>query len=114
MLPSRSIETVNLASRHHLTKRSRISLSESVRARRARPPSRPLPILPDCSMVDQRRSPLMRAERGNAGAVSLSVSSFNMVVTLDASEDVAAVNGDEQDEVSDPVRSSRVDSTEGF
>src|SRR5215470_7186110 len=55
MLPTRSTVTVQLASVHHVTKRSRISLSASVRATRRRPPALPGPISPERMTVDQKR-----------------------------------------------------------
>ncbi len=55
MLPTRSTATVQPASVHQVMKRSRISLSASVRARRRRPPALPGPISPERMTVDQKR-----------------------------------------------------------
>src|SRR5215475_1816541 len=55
MLPTRSTVTVQPASLHHVTKRSRISLFASVRATRRRPPALPGPIAPERMTVDQKR-----------------------------------------------------------
>src|SRR5688572_17564817 len=59
MLPTRSIETVHPASVHQVTKRSRISLSASVSARRRRPPALPGPISPERMTVIQNRAASM-------------------------------------------------------
>jgi hypothetical protein len=59
MLPRRSTVTVQPASVHQVMKRSRISLSASVRARRRRPPALPGPISPERITVDQKRGASM-------------------------------------------------------
>src|SRR5258706_14974399 len=59
MLPTRSTATVQPASVHQVMKRSRISLSASVRARRRRPPALPGPISPERMTVDQKRGASM-------------------------------------------------------
>src|SRR5215472_3974664 len=55
MFPTRSTDTVQPASVHHVTKRSRISLSASLRATRRRPPALPGPMSPERMTVDQKR-----------------------------------------------------------
>src|ERR1044071_502203 len=59
MLPTRSTWTVQPTSVHQVMKRSRISLSASVRASRQSPPALPGPISPERMTVLQKRRPSM-------------------------------------------------------
>jgi hypothetical protein len=64
MFPTRSTVTVQPASVHQVTKRSRISLSASVSASRRRPPALPGPISPERMTVLQNRPASIAIEVG--------------------------------------------------
>src|SRR5829696_5966315 len=81
MFPTRSTVTVQPASVHQVTNRSRISLSESLSASRRSPPDFPGPISPDFMTVAQNRSPLTRTQV-SAVATVYSPASIEVVSSL--------------------------------